>query len=345
MIRVGVIGYGTIGKRVADAVARQRDMVLVGIAKTRPDYVAEVAARKGYRIYVPKSEVEKFERAGINVEGTIEDLVKLVDVVVDATPKGVGAANRVALYDGSGVKVVFQGGEKPSVAEVSFSALANYSRAVNKRYLRVVSCNTTAITRIIAALRLWNIDVEKVRVFIVRRGADPHEHKRGPINDFVLDPPSIPSHHAEDVKTVIPDIDIVTCAIAAPVTIAHIHFFYALLRDRVPRDDVLEALYRTPRILVLESSRGFVSASKVVEWARDIGRTRADIPENIVFLDTVSVKGRELFLTMAVHQESIVIPENIDAIRASMGVSDAWSSIKMTDESLGLISEGKRYGC
>ena len=31
MIRVGVNGYGTIGKRVADAVAPQPDMRLVGV--------------------------------------------------------------------------------------------------------------------------------------------------------------------------------------------------------------------------------------------------------------------------------------------------------------------------
>ncbi|TKX84936.1 glyceraldehyde-3-phosphate dehydrogenase, partial [Halorubrum sp. SS5] len=38
MIRVGVNGYGTIGKRVADAVAAQADMELVGVTKASPDY-------------------------------------------------------------------------------------------------------------------------------------------------------------------------------------------------------------------------------------------------------------------------------------------------------------------
>ena len=31
-IRVAVNGYGVIGKRVADAIARQEDMTLVGVA-------------------------------------------------------------------------------------------------------------------------------------------------------------------------------------------------------------------------------------------------------------------------------------------------------------------------
>ena len=35
-IRVGVNGFGTIGKRVATAVAAQDDMELVGVTNTRP---------------------------------------------------------------------------------------------------------------------------------------------------------------------------------------------------------------------------------------------------------------------------------------------------------------------
>jgi len=35
MIRVGVVGYGTIGKRIADAVAAQDDMKVVGVLKQR----------------------------------------------------------------------------------------------------------------------------------------------------------------------------------------------------------------------------------------------------------------------------------------------------------------------
>ena len=35
-IRVGVAGYGTIGQRLADGVAMQEDMELVGIADLAP---------------------------------------------------------------------------------------------------------------------------------------------------------------------------------------------------------------------------------------------------------------------------------------------------------------------
>ena len=36
MIKVGINGYGTIGKRVAEAVTLQDDMEIIGIVKTKP---------------------------------------------------------------------------------------------------------------------------------------------------------------------------------------------------------------------------------------------------------------------------------------------------------------------
>ena len=62
-IKVALNGYGTIGKRVADAVSRQDDMTLVGIAKTKPDYEAYAANKKGYPIYAvePAKSESKFK--------------------------------------------------------------------------------------------------------------------------------------------------------------------------------------------------------------------------------------------------------------------------------------------
>lgn len=45
--KIAVNGYGTIGKRVADAVRAQDDMEVVGISKTKPNYEAAVAHRLG----------------------------------------------------------------------------------------------------------------------------------------------------------------------------------------------------------------------------------------------------------------------------------------------------------
>ena len=46
--KIAVNGYGTIGKRVADAVRAQDDMEVIGISKTKPNYEASVAHQLGY---------------------------------------------------------------------------------------------------------------------------------------------------------------------------------------------------------------------------------------------------------------------------------------------------------
>ncbi len=335
-IRVGVNGFGTIGKRVALAVKLQRDMILVGVVKRSPDYSAFYAQSQGIDIYVPStSEAELMEKAGIKVAGTLKDLLKNVDVVVDATPEGQGRKNK-QLYEEYGVKQVYQGGEKPDVAETSFSTLCNYEESKGAKSLRVVSCNTTGLLRMICVLH-HHFGVDSVRAIIVRRAADPKEIKRGPINSVVLNPPTLPSHHALDVKTVLPWLDIKTAAVAVPTTLMHVHHLTVVLKNEVHRNAVLEALLEAPRIMVISTEEtGIKSTAQLVEAAR-MTRPRYDIPELVVFEESVAVDGREVMLFQAVHQESIVVPENVDAIRAVSGSQlSMGETIKVTDETLGL---------
>ena len=44
-VKVAINGYGTIGKRVADAIDAQDDMVIVGGTKTGPSFGCEMAAK------------------------------------------------------------------------------------------------------------------------------------------------------------------------------------------------------------------------------------------------------------------------------------------------------------
>ncbi len=335
-VRVAINGFGTIGKRVADAVALQDDMELVGVSKTRPNYEALLAVRKGYPLYVPEDRVEAFEAAGIKVAGTLEDMLGQAEVVVDATPGGIGAKYK-PLYERHGVKQVFQGGEKAHVAELSFNTMCNYEDALGRRSLRVVSCNTTGLLRIICSLHRA-LGVKAVRAIIVRRGADPKENKRGPINSIVLNPPKLPSHHGEDVKTVLPWLDIMTAAVAVPTTLMHVHFLNIRLSKPASKEQILSVLEEAPRIVLASSSKaGIQSTAELVEYARDLGRPRYDLPELVVWEDSVTVSGDELMLFQAVHQESIVVPENIDAIRAVAKLeSDPSKTIEKTDKTLGL---------
>ncbi|AIG98733.1 MAG: glyceraldehyde-3-phosphate dehydrogenase [Archaeoglobus sp.] len=333
-VKVAINGYGTIGKRVADAVSLQDDMEVVGVTKTRPDFEAKLGAKR-YPLYVAKPEnVELFERAGIEIQGTIEDLLPKADIVVDCSPNKVGAENKAKYYEKAGIKAIFQGGEKKDVAEVSFNALANYDEAVGKSYVRVVSCNTTGLTRLIYMLKT-NFSIGRIRATMLRRVVDPKEDKKGLVNGIMPDPVAIPSHHGPDVKTVLPDVDIVTTAFKLPTTLMHVHSLCVEMREAVNAEDVVSALSEEPRIMLISAEDGFTSTAKVIEFAREL-RLRYDLYENIVWRESIGVDGNDLFVTQAVHQEAIVVPENIDAIRAMFELAEKEESIRKTNESLGI---------
>jgi glyceraldehyde-3-phosphate dehydrogenase (NAD(P)) len=334
-VKVAVNGYGTIGKRIANAVMLQDDMELIGVSKVTPDFTALLAQKRGIKIYTNKQ--KEFREAGIETQGNIEDMVKVADVIIDATPNGVGATYK-ELYKSNGKKAIFQGGEKASVAEVSFNSLANYKQALGKSFVRVVSCNTTALTRVISTLDK-SFGVTKIRASIIRRGSDINEVKKGPLDSINFDPPKSPSHHAEDVKTILPNLDIFSMAVAVPSPLMHVHVIYGELREKVKSDDIIEVLSSTNRIVTLSAEEmGIEGTGNLFELARELGRHRSDMPEVIVIEDSIKTFGNEFSLIYTVHQESIVVPENIDAIRAITGIErDAIKSIEKTDKSLGIM--------
>lgn len=332
MIRVAVNGFGTIGKRVAWAVSRQPDMKIVGVSKTKPDWEARLALKWGLSLYVPREAVGEFESRGIDVAGTIEDMIASSDVVVDATPSGTGARYR-PLYEGLGVRAVFQGGEKREVAELSFNPLVNFREALGRRFLRVLSCNTTGMARIVHSLAMVG-GLERVFAVIVRRGADLREAKKGPVEGLILESLPPPSHHAADLKELFPKLDVSTYAVVAPTTLAHLHILSAQFKSPVGVGEVLEALRRTPRVLVLD---GIASTAELRELARLSGRPFGDVFEVAVWESSVRASGNVVTLAYAVHQEAVVIPDNVDAVRAVAAPAvDPAESMRLTDETLGV---------
>lgn len=330
MVNVGVNGYGIIGKRVAEAVSKQDDMKLVGIAKREPDYKAKLAVKRGFKIYA-SGDQKSFDGSGVEIAGRLEDLVKSVDIIVDCTPEGVAVKNK-ALYEKAGIKAIWQGGEDHELTNLSFNAYANYNSAMNARYLRVVSCNTTALLRTLVPLHK-QFGVKSANAFLVRRAADPSETKKGPIN--ALEPDKhLPSHHGEDVKSVMPELNIETAAAKASTTLMHLHYVDVVLGKNATEEEVLETFGRYRRIALFSLEDGVTSTAQVMDYARDLGRDNGDLYEIAVWKE-FRLNGNRLRYFQAVHQESDVIPENVDAIRAMCNIeSDPQKSIDKTDKTL-----------
>lgn len=334
--KVAINGYGTIGKRVADAVAAQDDMEIVGVVKTRPSFEARIAKEKGYDLYVPSNEnMEEFKKSKIEISGTLDELLDKADIVIDATPGDTGEEYK-KLYAKHGVKGIWQGGEDHELTGFSFNSEANYSDGLGRDFARVVSCNTTGLVRILYALDSA-FGVKKARVTLMRRAADPNDIKTGPINALIPDPIKLPSHHGPDVNSILPDIDITTMAIKTSTTLMHLHALNVELKNKCNEADVIGIFEKRPRIRLVSSKDRIKSTAEAMEFAKDLGRPRGDMWENVVWKDSIAINKGELYFFQAIHQESDVVPENVDAIRSLLEIeTDGAESIRKTNKALGI---------
>lgn len=337
MIKVGVAGYGVIGQRLADGVALQEDMQLVGVADVSPTLSVRALKEKGmpYDLYlVEGADKAKFDSLGIPIAGTFEDLIGKVDVMLDSSPGGVGAKNKL-LYEKAGVKAVFQGGEQNSVADVFFHGYANYEKGLGEDYLKLTSCNTTGLIRSVDCLDK-KFGIDRVAITIIRRVADPGDYHRGLTNALQME--KAPSHQAVDLMTIMPHIDATGILVHTPVT--HGHIITVLAHGKqgaITKEMALEAFLEHDRIRVVSLEEGFLGNASFFRYARDLGCPRGDLYEIGLWEDSMVQSGDNLMYAIHIPQESVTIPESIDAVRACMKMQlDGASGTAKTNEYLGL---------
>jgi len=347
MFKIGVNGFGTIGRRVAIAVQKQKDMKLLGISDVIPSWKSRYAVMN-MPLYVSlreygKDEANQFETtkkmftdSKIKPAGNIFDLVEETELIIDATPSDIGRKNKEQVYSRKkGLHAIFEGGEKASIAKVTFNANINFKDAVGEQFIRVPSCNTTGMLRYLNSVQEVST-IKNVIINLIRRGADPAEPDAGPINDYV--PTKIPSHHADDVIAADKRLTgkLITYGVTVPVTLMHMHNILAI-GNFPSRDKILDTFFDNHRIVVLGGEKDTPTAAQIMD-AND----RRDLFQIVVLEKTVHVHNDMLLFSAYVHQEADIVPENIDAIRASLGESDPYDSIIKTNESLDLKKTKKR---
>ncbi len=324
-VKVGVAGYGTIGQRLADGVAMQEDMELVGIADLAPTLAIRAlrendmigANNVKYNLYLVKgANEEAFKACDIPVAGTFEELCSKVDIMLDSSPGGVGAKNKL-IYEQIGVKAIFQGGEQNSVADVFFHGYANYEKGLGQNYLKLTSCNTTGLIRTVDCLDRA-IGIEKVAITIIRRVADPGDYHRGLTNALQLE--KAPTHQALDLMTIMPHVNATGILVHTPVTHGHIITVLATARNgrKIEKDEAIAAFRAHPRIRTVTMAEGFQGNASFFKYARDLGNRRGDMYEIGLWEDSIVESGNDIMYAINIPQECVTIPETMDGIRAAM---------------------------
>jgi glyceraldehyde-3-phosphate dehydrogenase (NAD(P)) len=336
LVKVGVVGYGVIGQRLADGVALQEDMQLVGVADVAPTLSIKALKERGmpYNLYNALADNQKlFDDAGIPVSGTLEELVDECDILLDATSAGVGAKNR-KLYEKYGRKAVFQGGEKNDVADVFFHGYANYEKGLGKQFLKLTSCNTTGLIRAVDCLDRA-VGVEKVAITIIRRVADPGDYHRGLTNALQMD--KAPNHQAVDLMTIMPHIDATGILVHTPVTHGHIITIVATTKKKIEKQDALRLFKEHQRIRVVRIEDGFLGNASLFRYARDLGNPRGDMYEIAIWDESIVNSGDDIMFAVNIPQEAVVIPETMDAVRAAMEMqTDRLKALSLTNKYLGM---------
>lgn len=332
--RIVVDGAGTVGRRIIDAISKQDDMEVVGFTKTKPDYTAWDLYNKGFPLYTDFP--ENFQESGMEVSGSLEDMLEKGDLVVCGLPSKTGSKAKEKYKN---KKMIFQGGEKDSIAESSFVAGCNYDEARNADSVRVVSCNTTGLSRVLYELNdAFGIDY--VFADLIRRGADPHDSKKGPSTQIK---PVIKKdghgHHGDDVKTIIKNLQIKSMAVAVPSSMMHVHSIKVKLTEEANEEDIKDVFSYTPRVSLVKYGCGFESTGDLMNYGNMLASKRGthDLYEVMIWEDSVRVEDGWVCWYQAIHQESITVPETIDAIRAMFDMAGQEESMIKTDESLGII--------
>lgn len=336
MVRVGVAGYGVIGQRLADGVALQKDMELVGIADIKPTLAIRALKERcmPYDLYLVNDENKKrFKELNIPISGSFDDLVEKVDIMLDSSPGGIGIKNK-ELYKKYGKKAIFQGGESDDIADVFFHGYANYKKGLNREFLKLTSCNTTGLIRAVDCLDR-SVGVENVAITIIRRVADPGDYHRGLTNALQID--HAPSHQAVDLMSIMPHINATGILVHTPVTHGHIITIVAKTKRKILKEEAIKIFSAHPRIRVVRIEDGFLGNASLFRYARDLGNPRGDMYEIALWEESIVNSGEDIMFAINIPQEAVTIPETIDGIRAATGMQkDMTEGTKLTNKYLGM---------
>ena len=151
----------------------------------------------------------------------------------------------------------------------------------------------------------------------------------------------MPNHQAKDLMLIMPHVDATGALVHVPTTHGHIITLLVTPKADISVSDAMALFEAHPRIKVVDIAKGFNSNAALFRYARDKGAKRADMYEIALFRETVVKSGPNLFFSINIPQEAVVIPESIDGVRAALSLqTDPKEGVSLTNKYLGM---GYRY--
>lgn len=337
-IPVALFGFGSQGRRIAQAIAMQRDIEVVGVALNRPDPSAHLAYMTKHKIYCTEPrKIRAFEKVDLPVEGSVDSLLSEVKLVVDCAPSGVGKQNKEGYYEKSKVKVIFQAGEDPAIADIpAFFSDLDFEKARKARSVRIASPLAVSVARILLPLAR-RFGAEDASCVMVRAGSETMRAQLGPVDTIVPERFSSLDRARWELTQLLSGLSLALSSVRVPSILYDVQLVFAKLTVSATVVDVLEILAKTSGIWVALGESGLSSTDSIFEFVRRVRPSSADMYEVCVWKEQVVVNDNVLMITQAIDPHSVHIPEVIDAIRAlTTGISKE-KSRRLTDDGLNLL--------
>lgn len=309
MKKIFINGYGSIGSRIAAFLKDDPQITVIGIGKHSPDEKIPLAQSRGFDVYVPKNKINDFSE--YKISGTVESALEECDLVIDASPGGLGFQNKQNIYAPKNILAIYQGGESVvgsnAVSDVLFNSRANYSLALEKQHVMQGSCNVTGIGRILEPLKdKFNQRLARFDVTLVRRWADLDQ-----MDEKITDTIQMTEkpHHGDDVKTFFgKDTPLYVRTIKVPTRQMHLHIMDIRFTDSAPKPDELHEIFKNEfGVATLWTAMG---TKQIRDFAQNMGFNFTDTNMIHIHANMTRSIGDTVQLVYSDDQTGIVIPEN-----------------------------------
>ncbi|HET8720335.1 MAG TPA: type II glyceraldehyde-3-phosphate dehydrogenase [Candidatus Nitrosotenuis sp.] len=340
MKKVFVNGYGSIGGRISQFIKDDPDIRVVGIGKYSPDAQVNDAISRGFDVYVPEKKIDSFK--DFKIKGSIEKVLDDCDLVIDASPGGMGYLNKKNLYEPKGIMAIYQGGEsvtgEESVSDLLFNSRVNYKDAFGKKHVMQGSCNVTGMGRVLQPLReKYGSRILRFDAILVRRWADLEQTEKE-VPD-TIEWTSHP-HHQEDVKQYMgKDTPLFIQAIKVPTRQMHLHLLEIRFKDAAPpTSEILDIFKNEYGVATFWTAKGTKQIRDAAESLKFSFKDTNMIHIHANMLDSI---GDTIKMAYSDDQTGIVIPENHMLMQAMLFQKSHDEAFKHT-ESLFHMGDKKR---
>ena len=339
MVRVFINGFGNIGRRIADALAHDKEFQFVGVAKYSPDERMKEALDQNFSIFVPENKVEAFKE--YKIAGTVKDAIQQSDIVIDAAKEGLGYENKANYYLPMSKPAIFQGGEdrygEKSVADMIHNSRVNYEKSFDKKYVIQGSCNVTGLGRIMQPLiERYGDLIKRFDATLIRRWADLEDKKE--VKDSIEWDKN--PHHQDDVADFIKIPPLYVDVYKVPSRMMHVHQMYVRFNNGSPtKDEVIELFEKEWGIAVLYSAKG---TAEVRKKAAELGFPFGDTNMVHIHADVLKIQDDVMKIVYSDDQTGMVVPENHLLLQAMMFKRSKKEALERTDKLFRMNEKKKR---